>query len=170
LLANNTVTQANLQKHARDNGINPERLIFADRVDHAIHLGRHQLADLFLDSKTFNAHTTAMESLWDGTPLITIHGTHSASRIAASILKAAKLDELITDNFQDYEALAIQLATDNTYYKEIKRITNTLRKDAELFDSNYYASRLETAYEAAWQQYIEHGEPEDISIKEVRHA
>ncbi|MBT8608425.1 hypothetical protein G6656_09075, partial [Polynucleobacter paneuropaeus] len=95
LLEDNSLAAENLRKEAQKAGINPDRLIFAQRVPHAEHLARHELADLFLDTYPYNAHTTASDALWAGLPLITIQGSSFASRVASSLLTAVGLEELI---------------------------------------------------------------------------
>ena len=91
-------------------GVDPSRLIFAGWVPIEEHLARHKLADLFLDTFAFNAHTTASEALWAGLPIVTKAGKGSAARAAASLLTAVGLPELITQTEKDYETLILQLA------------------------------------------------------------
>src|SRR5207244_6360953 len=88
----------------------PVRLLFADRLPLEKHLARHRLADLFLDTLPYNAHTTASDALWTGLPVLTCRGTAFAGRVAASLLAAVGLPELVTDSLEAYEALALQLA------------------------------------------------------------
>ena len=93
LLDDNPSARGNLQQGARAHGIDPTRLVFAPRVDHAEHLARHRSADLFLDNLPCNAHTTASDALWAGLPLLTCRGTTFAGRVAASLLQAVGLPE-----------------------------------------------------------------------------
>src|SRR5713226_5222019 len=93
------------QKRLR--GIVPERLIFAPRVEQAEHLARHRLADLFLDTLPYNAHTTAGDALWCGIPVVTCAGRSFASRVAGSLLHAIRLPELVTYSLKEYEAIAL---------------------------------------------------------------
>jgi predicted O-linked N-acetylglucosamine transferase (SPINDLY family) len=111
LLNTNLYATANLQREATKRGINAERLIFADRLPIAEHLARHRAADLFLDTTPCNAHTTASDALWAGVPIVTQIGETFAGRVAASLLMAIGLPELITETPRAYEALAIDLAT-----------------------------------------------------------
>src|SRR5262249_21005438 len=104
LSENNAAAMRNLRREASQRGIAPQRLIFAGRVgDNADHLARLRLADLFLDTLTYNAHTTASDALWAGVPVLTRLGTTFAGRVAASLLHAIGLPELITDSLQAYE-------------------------------------------------------------------
>src|SRR6202030_3079669 len=106
----NAASAANLRKEAVARGISPERLIFAERLPLADHLARHRLADLFLDTLPYNAHTTASDALWAGLPVVTQIGDAFAGRVAASLLNAIGLPELVTHSIEDYEALALRLA------------------------------------------------------------
>jgi protein O-GlcNAc transferase len=106
-------TRDNLQREARARGVTPERLVFAPRVpDMAGHLGRHGLADLYLDTLPYNAHSTACDALWSGVPVLTCAGRGFASRVAASALTTLGLPELITHSLEDYQHRALELARD----------------------------------------------------------
>ena len=105
-------TRTNLLAAAQSHGIAPERLIFAGPAALDVHLARHRLADLFLDTAPYGAHATACDALWAGLPVLTRRGTAFASRVAASLLTAAGLPELIAESWDDYEALALALARD----------------------------------------------------------
>ena len=112
----NATAQANLRREAERCGVAPQRLIFAAIMPEvADHLARLRQADLFLDTLPYNAHTTACDALWAGLPVLTCLGTTFAGRVAASLLKAIGVDELITHSLEDYEALALKLARDRSY-------------------------------------------------------
>ncbi len=102
--------ETNLRRHAAVAGIDPARIVFAPRRDMPLHLARQGLADLFLDAHTCNAHTSATDALWSGVPVITFPGEHFVSRVGASLLRAIGLDSLVARSFEDYEAMAIDLA------------------------------------------------------------
>src|SRR5712691_10193123 len=102
--------ETNLRREAAGRGIDPARLVFADRVKLEEHLARHRLADLFLDTLPVNAHTTASDALWAGLPLLTCAGATFAGRVAGSLLCAIGLGELVTRSLEEYEALALRLA------------------------------------------------------------
>src|SRR5690606_37454309 len=112
LLECNRWARDNLTREAALRDIDPTRLVFAPRVPIAEHLARHALADLFLDTLPYNAHTTASDALWMGVPLITCPGHTFTSRVAGSLLHAAGLPELVADSLDAYEALALQLANE----------------------------------------------------------
>ena len=120
LFEENTKATSNLRKEAEIRGVHPERLIFAKRMPLPDHLARHRLADLFLDTLPYNAHTTASDALWAGLPVLTRIGETFAGRVAASLLNAIGLTELITSTPQAYEALAIDLATNPEKLAAIK--------------------------------------------------
>ena len=143
----NATAVANLRTEAATRGCDPERLIFAKRVPSlADHLARHRLADLFLDTLPYNAHTTATDALWAGLPVVTRIGDTFAGRSAASQLNAIGLGELVTTTAQDYEALAIALATDPSRLALLKRKLADNRLTTPLFDTAGYTRHLETAY------------------------
>ncbi len=110
LLADNAPATSNLRREAEARAISPERLVFAERMPLAEHLARHRLADLFLDTNPYNAHTTASDALWAGLPVLTLIGDTFAGRVGASLLNAVGLPELITPTPKAYEDLAVELA------------------------------------------------------------
>ena len=112
LYEGNADVSANLRKEAHARGVAPERLIFAPQVKPEDHLARHHLADLFLDTLPYNAHTTASDALWAGLPVLTCEGTAFPGRVAASLLHAVGLPELVTHNLEEYERKAAALAAD----------------------------------------------------------
>lgn len=145
---------ANLKHEAVTRGIDPSRLLFADRVPSITeHLARHRLADLFLDTFPYNAHTTASDALWAGLPVLTRVGDSFASRVAASLLRAIGLPELITETSEAYEALAIALATDPERLTQVKSKLGQNRLTAALFDTKKYTLSLEKAYQAMYDRY-----------------
>src|SRR5262249_34973748 len=121
LLEDNTKATSNLRKEAEIRGVNSNRLVFAKRTSLPDHLARHRLADLFLDTLPYNAHTTASDALWAGLPVLTRIGQTFAGRVAASLLNAIGLPELITSTPQAYQALAIELAAKPEKLAAIKR-------------------------------------------------
>ena len=120
LKQNNQWAKSSLQKEAKLRGIDPSRLIFAGNVSREDHLARHKLADLFLDTFNFNAHSTACDALWGGLPLITKVGEQFVARCGASYLNAIGLPELIVETDEEYEALAFELATNKSLLTSIK--------------------------------------------------
>jgi len=138
--------KANLLEAAKAHGIEPDRLIFAAPARLDVHLVRHQLADLFLDTMPYNAHATACDALWAGLPVLTRKGTAYAGRVAASLLTAAGLPELITETAEDYENLAVALARDPARLKALRDRLAANRATAPLFDTPRLARDLEAAY------------------------
>ncbi|MGY4506548.1 O-linked N-acetylglucosamine transferase family protein [Bradyrhizobium sp. USDA 3650] len=129
------------------------------------HLARHRLADLFLDTLPYNAHTTARHALWAGLPVVTHIGNSFAGRVAASLLSAVGLPELITRTRADYEALAIELALDKQKLADIRRRLQGSHLAASLFDAALYAKRLETAFEAMYQRHQDGLAPDHIEVQ-----
>jgi predicted O-linked N-acetylglucosamine transferase (SPINDLY family) len=147
------VAQANLIAEAKKRGVAAERLVFAPRTPTmADHLARQQRADLFLDTFYYNAHTTASDALWAGLPLVTCIGDTYASRVAASLLMALDMPELITHSHADYEALILQLVADPSRLAETRaRLTRNI-KTQPLFDIARFTRHIEDAYLQMWQR------------------
>lgn len=146
LLSENDLVRQRLCAHANEQGIASERLIFAGRLPLEQHLARHRLADLFLDTLPVNAHTTTSDALWAGLPVLTCLGPAFASRVAASLLRAANLPELVTYSLAEYEARALTLATSPG---ELAALRERLRRNgpsSPLFDTPRFARSIESAY------------------------
>jgi predicted O-linked N-acetylglucosamine transferase (SPINDLY family) len=129
-------------------------------------LARLGLADLFLDSLPYNAHTTASDALWAGLPVLTLRGKSFAGRVGASLLTAAGLPELITETQSDYEALALRLATDGAVLKGLRARLQQDRGTCELFDTDLFRRRLESAYEQMWRQWLAGDAPQAFAVKD----
>jgi len=165
LLADNETAAANLRKEAARRGVAPERLIFAERVVLAEHLARHRNADLFLDTTPCNAHTTASDALWMGLPLLTCRGETFAGRVAASLLNAIPMPELIATNLEDYEEKALALATHPATLAAVRRKLEANRVTTPLFDIKRYTRHLEAAYAGMAELYHAGLPPGHIDIK-----
>jgi predicted O-linked N-acetylglucosamine transferase (SPINDLY family) len=139
---------ANLRKEAQARGIDPQRLIFAPKLAPDRHMARHQLADLFLDTLPYNAHTTCSDALWAGVPVVTCYGKTFPGRVAASLLKAIDLPELVTTRMQDYEALALELAGNPALLQATRHKLQRNRLTTALFDSERFRQNIEAAYVA----------------------
>jgi len=135
LCANNSRAERNLKRVALEHDIDPHRLIFAPFVNQETHLMRLSAADLALDTRIYNGHTTTSDALWAGVPVLTLKGMHFASRVSESILHAIGLDELVVDGLDAFEAAAIKLATTAGKIDTIKARIADLRNDAPLFDT-----------------------------------
>jgi len=146
LFEDNASVVINLNKEAVARGIDPTRIIFAQRMTPSEHLARHRLADLFLDTLPYNAHTTASDSLWAGVPVLTRIGETFAGRVAASILKAVGLPELVVETSQAYEDLAIELATNREKLSGLRKKLADNLSTTPLFDTRRYTRNIESAY------------------------
>jgi len=154
LLESNAVAKENLIREASARGIDAHRLIFAPRVKIAEHLARHQLADLFLDTLPYNAHTTASDALWMGLPVLTCAGQTFASRVAGSLLHALNLEELITDSLAAYEERALQLSSEVALLQSIKEKLAINKQNSALFDTTRFTKDLENTYQEIWQRNL----------------
>ena len=153
LREDNPTAARNLRQEAEARGVEPGRLLFAHSIPMDEHLARQRVADLFLDTLPYNAHTTASDALWAGLPLLTCMGRSFAGRVAASLLTAIDLPELITRTEGEYEALAIALALDPVRVAEIKRKLEMNRRTSPLFNTKLFTRDLESAYEAMYERY-----------------
>jgi protein O-GlcNAc transferase len=158
------VAKRNLERAALARGIEPARLCFAPRLGHAEHLARHRLADLFLDTLPVNAHTTASDALWAGLPVVTCLGTTFAGRVAASLLHAVALPELVTGSLADYEALAIQLAREPARLAGLRERLARNRLTHPLFDTDLSRRHIEAAYLEMWQRFQRGEAPRSFSV------
>ncbi|CBS85979.1 tetratricopeptide repeat protein [Azospirillum lipoferum] len=164
LYAGNPQVAANLRREAEARGVDPRRLVFAKPLPHAEHLARHRLADLFLDTLPYNAHTTASDALWAGLPVLTRCGTTFAGRVAASLLRAAGLPELIVDDQEAYEAAAAALARSPDRLRDLRQRLARNRPVCPLFDTPRFTRHLEAAYRAMWESHRVGGAPQPITI------
>jgi len=155
----------NLRREAQTRGVDGSRLVFARRVSlNEDHLARHQLADLFLDTLAFNAHSTASDALWAGLPVLSCRGETFASRVAASLLNAVQLPELVAATPEDYERIAIDLAANRDKLAAIKRKLAANRSTAPLFDTESFTRHIEAAYVAMYDRYQAGLAPDHIVI------
>lgn len=152
LLESNPVVVRNLRAEAQARGVSGDRLVFAPKVSPEDHLVRHRLADIFLDTLPYNAHTTASDALWTGLPIVTCAGQGFAARVAASLLQAVGLPELITESLEAYEALALELATHPERLADLKARLAAAIKGAPLFDTDLSRRHIEAAYTIAWER------------------
>jgi predicted O-linked N-acetylglucosamine transferase (SPINDLY family) len=160
----NEVAKPNLRREAEARGIGGERIIFAERVDMDRHLARHRLADLFLDTLPYNAHTTASDALWMGLPIVTCPGRSFASRVCASLLHAVGMPELVCRNLEEYEALARRLARDPSLLRSIKaKLEDNLPKAAH-FDTDLLRRHVEAAYERMCETYRRGESPSSFAV------
>jgi len=167
LLRSNEHTEQNLRNEATKRGIDPGRLVFADKLPQAEHLARHKHADIFIDTFAYNAHTTASDALWAGLPVVTKVGEQFAARVAASLLRAVDLPELVTETDEAYEAMILDLATHPEKLAAIKAQLEKNHRSAPLFDTRRYTRNFERGLDLAYDLYLEGKPPEDIHVKEA---
>ncbi|MAW92863.1 MAG: hypothetical protein CMA32_00005 [Euryarchaeota archaeon] len=166
LARSNRWSESNLKKEAQARGLDTTRLVFADRCEYSEYLERLAKADLFLDTFNFNAGAIANDALWSGLPIVTKQGQSYTARMASSLLKAVDLPELITSTKEDYEKVALDLATRPQKLKSLKTKLITSKKNAPLFDTERFARNIETAYLQMYAKYFADEKPEHLFIKE----
>jgi protein O-GlcNAc transferase len=169
LSQDNAEARENLRKAAAARGVDPARLIFARRVElDEEHLARHRLADLFVDTLPYNAHATASDALWAGLPLLTCRGVSFAGRVATSLLYAAGLPELVTNDLGEYEALALRLATDASLLGGFRHRLAQNRATCPLFDTDRFRRHIESAYSTMSELQRRGESPRSFSVEPVR--
>ena len=147
LLKSNNAACENIWKTAEKKGIDRNRIIFAERLPHYDHLKRIAHADIFLDTFPYNAHTTASDTIRMGVPIIALMGKSFASRVSSSILNQVNMKELITTNTEDFQNLAIDIASNKNKLNKIKDDLNNSLSNSSLFDSVKFTKDLETLYQ-----------------------
>ena len=164
LCADNEWSKTNLINEAKLRGIDSSKLIFGERIPNEEYLARYRVCDLFLDTFPYNAHTTASDALWTGLPVLTLMGNSFASRVAASLLNAIGLPELITNNQEEYETLAIELAKSPEKLASIKQKLVNNRLTTPLFDTPLFTKNLESAFKKMYERYQQGLEPDHIEV------
>jgi predicted O-linked N-acetylglucosamine transferase (SPINDLY family) len=164
LLGDREATRKNLQREARNRGVAPERLVFAERAGYANHLARLRLADLFLDTPVFNAGTSASDALWAQVPVLTCPGEAFASRMAGSLLQTIGLPELICQDLQDYEQRALDIARNSYELRGLRERLRDRRVSSPLFDTVRFCGHLERAYLEMHQRARRGEKPSDFAI------
>jgi protein O-GlcNAc transferase len=164
LLQDNPDAARNLKREAQSRGIDPGRLIFAPRAGPAEHLARHRQADLFLDTVPYNAHTTAADALWAGLPVLTRLGNAFPGRVAASLVRAVGLPDLVTHSAEEYEARAVELARDPALLLAFRQRLAINRSTYPLFDTRRFARHLEAAYVQIWERRQQGLAPASFSV------
>jgi len=164
----NQAAGKNLREEARARGVDPARIVFARRLPAlADHLARHRLADLFLDTLPYNAHTTASDALAAGLPLLTCAGSAYAGRVAGSLLRTIGLPELITGNLRDYEALALELARDRPRLADLRSRLGRNLATSPLFDTDRFRRHIEAAYTAMWEISQRGERPQAFAVEPI---
>jgi len=169
LLGDNATTENNLRAEASRRGVDPQRLIFAKRLPLPEYLARYRAADLFLDTTPYNAGATASDALWAGLPVLTYLGETFSGRMAASLLNAIHLPELITTTPQAYETQAIALATQPDALLKIRQKLANNRLTTPLFDTQYFCNHLEAAFTQIYERYEAGLMPDHIIATAIDH-
>ncbi|WP_187437502.1 tetratricopeptide repeat protein [Bradyrhizobium rifense] len=164
LLDGDPIATENLRREAVARGIAAERIVFAPNVPADEHLARHQLADLFLDTLPYNAHTGASDALWAGLPVLTCLGTAFAGRVAASLLNAVGLPELVTQSLDKYEELALRIARDSELRTALKSKLAAHRATWPLFDTTRMARHIEKAFNEMWRRHYAGEAPASFAV------
>ena len=161
----NPETPVNLRREAQRCGVDPGRIVFAPHLPLAEHMARQRLADLFLDTAPYNAGATAAAALWSGVPLLTVLGSTFVGRMAASMLHAVGLPELVAGSLSAYEALARKVATDPAYCASFKQKLARNRETFPLFDTPRFTRNIENAYVTMWQTHRQGLPPANFTVK-----
>jgi predicted O-linked N-acetylglucosamine transferase (SPINDLY family) len=165
LLEDNLTATNNLKLEANKRDIDVKRIIFARRMKMSDHFARLKVADLFIDTLPYNAHTSASDGLWVGLPFLTLAGDTFTSRVGASMLNAIGLPELITHSENEYKNKAIELATNSILLKEIKKKLEINKLSKPLFDAKLFTKNVESAYKKIYKRYNSNIPTENIEIK-----
>ena len=168
LLETTPAVSQNLRREAARRGVATERIVFAPVIKLPDHLARLQLADLFLDTLPHNAHTTASDALWCRVPVVTRLGTTFAGRVAASLLHAIGLGDLVTRSLEEYEGLALLLANDPERLADIRARLAANRDKTPLFDTAGYTRGLESAYLTMWERHLKGEPPASFTVEAQR--
>jgi len=164
LYQENPIAAKNLRREARLKDIDPKRIIFAETCRHAEHLARYALADLFLDTFPYNAHTTGSDALWSGVPILTIQGRSFPSRVGSSLLESMGLSELITYTLEEYESAAIELALDSQKFNFFKTKVIENRSTTLLFNARLTVKNIESAYQTVYNRYQAGEAPDHVFV------
>jgi protein O-GlcNAc transferase len=164
LYASHEAIVTNLRAYAAKHGVDPRRLIFGERLSPPEYLARYRAADLFLDTLPYNGGTTVSDALWAGLPVLTLIGEAFASRVAASVLKACGLPELVASTQRGYEELAIELASNPQRLAQIRLKLRDNRLTCPLFDTPRFARNLEAAYARIFDRYQAGLPPEHVKL------
>ena len=168
LIKSNKWVEQNFSKEAKRQGIDPLRIVFAEKLSHSEHLARHKHADLFIDTFNYNAHTTASDALWAGLPIVTKQGKQFSARVTSSLLTACGLSELITKNEKEYEDLIYELATNPKKLKTISLKLSENKKNKPLFNTKQYTNNFENGLQKAYDLYFNGERPKNIFLKDFK--
>jgi predicted O-linked N-acetylglucosamine transferase (SPINDLY family) len=165
LIKDSDIGVNNLKKEAQKRGVEPDRIIFADKMSNDEHLARHRLADLFIDTFPYTAHTTCSDALWSSLPVVTRIGQSFASRVSASLLTAIGLSELITKTEKEYEELTFKIANNKSLLNEIKKKLTKNKPIKSLFNTKLFTKNIESAFVIMHERYHSNILVKNIEIK-----
>lgn len=160
LLGNTDATNERLRKFAAQRGIAPERLVFAEKLANPYHLARYPLADLFLDTTPYGAHTTASDALWMGVPVLTLSGRSFASRVCGSLVRSAGIEDLICTTAEEYVDRAVTLGKDRNLLESYREKLRANRETCTLFDMPGLVRNLENLYAQMWSDFEKNALPQ----------
>tara|TARA_B100001057_G_scaffold68084_1_gene61817 strand:+ start:135 stop:2219 length:2085 start_codon:yes stop_codon:yes gene_type:complete len=163
-IAKGTLQHKNILKEFNNRNIDSSKIFFSEKIEYQKYLERFQLADLFLDTYPYGGHTTSIEALSSGLPILTLQGEAFQSRVSASLLKNLDLDELITSNKEDYIKLAIELYENNEKIKSFKIKLTNQKKLSNIFNNKIYTKNLEKAYFEAQDRFVNQKKIDNIYI------
>lgn len=153
LLSATEATNARMRNYAAQRGIGPERIVFADKLANPFHLARYTLADLFLDTTPYGAHTTASDALWMGVPMLTLSGRSFASRVCGSLVRSAGLPEMVCESAEEFVNRAVELGNHPDQLQPLREKLAAARDTCVLFDMPRLVRRLEDLYQQMWDEY-----------------
>ena len=164
LKVSNELAKKNILSEAQKRNVSSDKIIFAEKTNLEDHLSRYKLADLFLDTSPYGAHTTCADSLWSGLPVLTKRGGTFSSNVSSSLLSAVGLDDLIAQNNNDYENMAINFASNIENLLAVKKRLDENKKNKNLFKTKIFTKNLEKAYKIIHERYLDNLPPENINI------
>lgn len=170
LLGPDELTIENLTSEALNRGVAKERIIFAEPLPISEHLARYQLADLFIDTYWYGAHTTGLDALWQGLPVLYCIGEVPTSRVGASYMRVLEMPEMVAENFQEYQEKAIYYGTHPEALKALKLKLKEKIKTTPLFNTPLTVKHLEAAYQHMWQRYQDGLPPETFDVPDLSHT
>jgi len=159
------MAEKNLKNEIKKRNINPNRLIFADKIPIKEHRARLKFADLFLDTFPYNAHTTCNDALWAGVPVLTMIGESFPSRVAASLLNTSNLNELVKNSLKEYEQMALKIANNPKYLNELKNKIFKFKNKNPLFNSDLFTNNLEKSFDLAMKRFNNNLKPDHLIIE-----
>ena len=165
LLSDQAIVETNLRREAAARGIDPARIVFARVAPLGEHLARHRLADLFLDTLPYNAHTTTSDALWVGLPVVTCCGQSFAGRVATSLLRAMGMPDLVTHDLEAYERLALRIASEPPTLHDLRTRLLRNRSSYPLFDTDRYRRHIEAAYARMWERWQRGEAPASFAVE-----